>query len=45
MKRLIEWHRELLNNMADRFGLTAYQITWVAFAKGLVFGYLIGVFL
>ena len=45
MKRLIEWHRELLNNMADRFGLTAYQITWVAFAKGLVFGYLIGVYL
>jgi hypothetical protein len=45
MKRLIEWHRNLLNDMADRFGLTAYQITWIAFAKGLVFGYLVGTYL
>jgi len=45
MKRLIEWHRELLNEIADRFGLSAYQIAWIAFAKGLLIGYFIGEYL
>jgi hypothetical protein len=45
MKSFIKWHRELLNDIADRFGLSAYQITWIAFAKGLAIGYLAGVYL
>lgn len=45
MKRLTEWHREILNDIADRFGLSAYQITWITFAKGLLVGYLIGEYL
>jgi len=43
--KLIEWHRDLMNDMADRFNLSAYQIVWIAFGKGMVFGYLIGEFL
>jgi|TARA_R110000824_G_C14979576_1_gene654035 hypothetical protein len=45
MKRLIQWHKDRMNCMADYFGLSAYQITWAAFAKGLVIGYLLGVYL
>jgi hypothetical protein len=45
MKRLIEWHKELLNDAADKFGLSAYQITWIAFVKGLLIGYLVGEYL
>ena len=42
MKRFVEWHKDRMNCAADYFGLSAYQITWIAFAKGLVFGYIIG---
>ena len=45
MKRLVKWHRDFLNNIADMLGLSAYQIVWIAFIKGLVLGYLIGVYL
>jgi len=45
MMRLIEWHREKMNDLADRFGLSAYQIVWIAFLKGAVLGYLAGVYL
>ena len=45
MKRLIEWHKDLMNDLADRFGLSAYAITWVAFVKGIVIGYVAGVYL
>jgi len=45
MRRLIEWHRSLLDDIAFRLGLTVYQITWLAFAKGLAIGYLAGVYL
>jgi hypothetical protein len=43
MKRLIEWHKDLLNGLADRLGLSVYQIVWIAFLKGTVLGYLAGV--
>jgi hypothetical protein len=45
MKFLIKKHRELLNDLADRFGLSAYQIVWIAFGKGLLIGYLVGEYL
>jgi hypothetical protein len=45
MKRLIQWHKDLMNDMADRFGLSAYTITWIAFLKGIVIGYVVGVYL
>jgi len=45
MKRLIEWHKDLMNGLADRFGLSVYQVVWIAFLKGAVIGYLAGVLL
>ena len=45
MKRVIQWHKDLCNDVADRFGLSAYQIMWVAAVKGLVIGYLAGAYL
>jgi hypothetical protein len=43
MKRITQWHKDLLGKTADRLGLSAYQIIWVAFAKGMAMGYIIGV--
>jgi len=45
MKRLVQWHKGLMNDIADRFGLSAYQIVWIGFLKGVVLGYAAGVLL
>ncbi len=45
MKRLIEWHKDLLDDLANRLGLSVYQLVWIAFLKGAVIGYLAGVLL
>ncbi len=45
MKRLIQWHKDLMNSLADRLGLSAYQVVWIAFLKGAVIGYVAGVLL
>jgi len=45
MKRLIQWHKNILNDMVHRFDLSLYQTLWLAFAKGVLIGYLIGEYL
>ena len=45
MKRLIQLHKDLLNDMVYRFNLTIYQMVWIAWAKGVFIGYLIGEYL
>lgn len=45
MKKLIQWHKDMLNNMVYRFDLSFYQMVWVAWIKGLVIGYLIALYL
>ena len=45
MKRLIQWHKNILNDMVHYFGLSLYQTLWIAFAKGILIGYLIGEYL
>jgi hypothetical protein len=45
MKRLVEWHKDRIQCVADYFGLSAYQIAWIALAKGVLVGYIIGVYL
>ena len=45
MKRLIEWHKGLLDDLVNRLGLSVYQLVWIAFLKGAVIGYLAGVLL
>jgi branched-subunit amino acid ABC-type transport system permease component len=45
MKRLIEWHKDLLDDLANRLGLSVYQLVWIAFLKGAVVGAVAGVLL
>ena len=45
MKRLIKWHKNKLNCFASCWNLSAYQIFWLSWAKGLLFGYLVGEYL
>ena len=45
MKKLIQWHKDKMNCAADYFGLSTYQITWIALLKGFAFGYLIALYL
>jgi len=39
--KLIKWHKNLLNLFKRKTGLSDYQIAWIAFAKGLLFGWII----
>jgi hypothetical protein len=35
---LLRWHKQGLNHLIRRFGLSTYQLLWLAFAKGVVLG-------
>ncbi len=41
---LIDWHKEKVDNLMYRMGLSFYQLSWLAFVKGIVVGYIIGVY-
>ncbi len=45
MNRLIKWHKDKLNDFAYRWDLSAYQVLWITFIKGLFIGYIIGEYL
>tara|TARA_B000000557_G_C20739667_1_gene428014 strand:+ start:390 stop:527 length:138 start_codon:yes stop_codon:yes gene_type:complete len=45
MNKLIQWHKDILNDIAHGFNLSFYQMAWLAWAKGVVIGYLIGTYL
>ena len=42
MKRLIQWHKNILNEMVNYFGMSLYQALWLAFVKGAIIGYIPG---
>ena len=35
---LLRWHKQGLNRLIRRFGLSTYQLIWLAIAKGVVLG-------
>jgi len=39
--KLIEWHKKILKQTQEKFNISSYQLAWIAFAKGLIFGMLI----
>tara|TARA_E500000331_G_scaffold247888_1_gene238274 strand:+ start:232 stop:378 length:147 start_codon:yes stop_codon:yes gene_type:complete len=43
--KLIDWHKEKVDNVMYRMGLSFYQLNWLAFVKGIVIGYIIGVYI
>jgi hypothetical protein len=45
MKSFVQWHKDRMKCVADYFGLSAYQMVWIAFTKGIVLGYLICAYL
>ena len=45
IKIFSSWHKGKMNDFAFKHDLSAYQITWLAFLKGVVIGCIIGVYL
>ena len=41
MKRLIQWHKDRMNCVANHFELSAYQCYWIAWAKGVIIGVIV----
>ena len=35
------WHKTTIKRIRQRFGLSKYQMLWIAFAKGLLIGYVL----
>ena len=42
LKKLRDWHGQILERIQKQTGLTNYQILWIAFSEGLFFGFLLG---
>jgi len=36
--KVVEWDKKLIKKFQDKFNLTDYQVTCIAFAKGFVIG-------
>ena len=36
--KAVEWDKKLIKKFQDKFGLTDYQVTCIAFTKGFVIG-------
>ena len=36
--KVVEWDKALIKKCQDKFGLTDYQVTCIAFVKGFVIG-------
>ena len=43
--KLIEWHKNKLKQVQQKLNLSDYQIAWIAFIKGLIFGFLIKMYM
>ena len=42
---MIEFHKRQIEWFKERVGISDYAITWIAFIKGLIIGYLIACYL
>ena len=45
IEKLIQWHKDRLNCVANYWDLSAYQMFWIAAIKGIAFGYIAGKYL
>ena len=41
MNKLIQWHKNYYYNLLEKWNLSSYQIAWVSWFKGIVFGIII----
>ena len=42
MRRFIDWHKNLLDDIMEWTGFSVYQVMWFAFAKGALLGFFLG---
>ena len=45
MKSFIAWHKDRIKCTADYFGLSNYQLLWIAAIKGILLGCIVGMYL
>tara|TARA_B100000131_G_scaffold214888_1_gene206626 strand:- start:272 stop:409 length:138 start_codon:yes stop_codon:yes gene_type:complete len=45
MKKFTQWHKDRIECAANHFGLSNYQLLWIASIKGILFGYIAGIYL
>lgn len=38
---MLKWHKEIIEKIRVNWGITHYQLYWLAFVKGLVIGIII----
>jgi hypothetical protein len=38
MKKLASKHKQLIHKIQQKFGISDYQMMWIAFGKGLLIG-------
>jgi len=36
VNKLIEWHKNLIENARQQFGLSEYAVMWISFLKGII---------
>jgi len=36
VSKIIEWHKKLVEDARNQFGLSKYAVMWIAFLKGIV---------
>lgn len=41
MKQFFKWHKDITKSMIEECGISWYSACWIAFIKGLVFGFAI----
>ena len=41
MKKLIEWHKNYYYGLLEKWNVSSYQIAWLSWCKGIVFGIII----
>lgn len=45
IEKFTQWHKDRIECAASHFGISQYQLLWISAIKGIVFGYLVGVYL
>tara|TARA_B100000902_G_scaffold182293_1_gene175085 strand:- start:87 stop:224 length:138 start_codon:yes stop_codon:yes gene_type:complete len=36
VSKIIEWHKKLVEDARNQFGLSKYAVMWIAFLKGIL---------
>ncbi|MBT5637506.1 MAG: hypothetical protein HOJ16_02925 [Candidatus Peribacter sp.] len=45
MDHFVQWHKDRIQCVADYCNLSNYQLLWISAIKGMILGYIVGVYL